>query len=386
MADQDYYEVLGVSRDASDEDIKKAYRRLAMKYHPDRNNGDKAAEEKFKQVGEAYAVLSDPQKKAAYDRFGKAGVDPSAAGGAGGFGGFGGFGQGGFNAGDFSDIFSEIFGGGAAGRQARRGPRVYRGADLSYSLEVTLEQAVHGMKTDLRLPVWETCDECGGTGAKKGTTKKPCPHCHGTGTVNMSSGFLQVQQTCPYCNGTGEIITDPCPKCNGQGRVKKVTTLEVEIPAGINDGQRIRLAGKGEPGVNGGPAGDLDVQVMIKPHDIFQREGDDLHADLPISFTTAALGGEVSVPTMDTETRITIPEGTQSGKILRLRGKGVPNVRSHVKGDLYVHVYVETPVNLTTKQKNLLKEFGASLSEGGEDKHSPRSTGFIEKMKKFFGG
>ena len=285
MADQDYYEVLGVSRDASDEEIKKAYRRLAMKYHPDRNNGDKAAEEKFKAVGEAYQVLSDPQKKAAYDRFGKAGVDPSAAGaGAGGFGGFGGF-----SGGDFSDIFSEFFGGGAA-RQSRRGPRVYRGEDLSYSLEVTLEQAVHGMKTDIRVPVWDECDSCHGTGCKPGTSKKTCPHCHGTGTVNMSSGFLSVQQTCPYCQGTGEIISDPCPKCNGTGRVKQTKTLEISVPAGINDGQRIRLSGKGAPGVNGGPAGDLYVQIIIKPHDIFQREDDDLHADLPISFTTAAQG------------------------------------------------------------------------------------------------
>ena len=381
MADQDYYEVLGVSRDASDEEIKKAYRRLAMKYHPDRNNGDKAAEEKFKAVGEAYQVLSDPQKKAAYDRFGKAGVDPSAAGaGAGGFGGFGGF-----SGGDFSDIFSEFFGGGAA-RQSRRGPRVYRGDDLSYSLEVTLEQAVHGMKTDIRVPVWDECDSCHGTGCKPGTSKKTCPHCHGTGTVNMSSGFLSVQQTCPYCQGTGEIISDPCPKCNGTGRVKQTKTLEISVPAGINDGQRIRLSGKGAPGVNGGPAGDLYVQIIIKPHDIFQREDDDLHADLPISFTTAALGGEVSVPTMDTETRITIPEGTQSGKIFRLRGKGVPNVHNNgVKGDLYVHVYVETPVKLNAEQKDLLRKFGESL-EKGATKHTPKSSGFMEKMKKFFGG
>ena len=382
MADQDYYEVLGVARGASDDEIKKAYRRLAMKYHPDRNNGDKAAEEKFKAVGEAYAVLSDPQKRAAYDRYGKAGVDPSAAGGAGGFGGFGGFGGGDFS--NFGDIFSDIFGGGA--RQTRRGPRVYRGDDLSYSLEVTLEQAVHGMKTDIRVPVWDECDNCHGTGCKPGTSKKTCPHCHGTCTVNMSSGFLSVQQTCPYCSGTGEIISDPCTKCGGSGRVKTTKTLEISVPAGINDGQRIRLSGKGAPGVNGGPAGDLYVQIVIKPHDIFQREDDDLHADLPISFTTAALGGEVSVPTMDTETRITIPEGTQSGKIFRLRGKGVPNVHNNsVKGDLYVHVYVETPVNLSSEQKDLLKKFGESLAKGA-DKHSPKSTSFKEKLKKFFGG
>ena len=296
MADQDYYEVLGVSRDASDDEIKKAYRRLAMKYHPDRNNGDKAAEEKFKQVGEAYSILSDPQKRAAYDRYGKAGVDPSAAG-AGGFGGFGGFGQGQGGFGDFSDIFSEIFGGGAGGGR-RGGPKVFRGADVSYSLEITLEQAVAGAKTDIRVPVWEECETCHGSGCKSGTSKKTCPHCGGSGMININRGFLQVQQTCPYCHGTGEIISDPCPDCQGRGRNRKTKTLEINIPAGINDGQRIRIQGKGEPGPNGGPCGDLFVQVFIKQHEIFQRDGDDLHADLPLSFATAALGGEVSVPTM----------------------------------------------------------------------------------------
>ena len=383
MADQDYYEVLGVSRDASDDEIKKAYRRLAMKYHPDRNNGDKAAEEKFKQVGEAYSILSDPQKRAAYDRYGKAGVDPSAAG-AGGFGGFGGLGQGqgqgGF--GDFSDIFSEIFGGGAGGGR-RGGPKVFRGADVSYSLEITLEQAVAGAKTDIRVPVWEECETCHGSGCKSGTSKKTCPHCGGSGMININRGFLQVQQTCPYCRGTGEIIADPCPDCQGRGRNRKTKTLEINIPAGINDGQRIRIQGKGEPGPNGGPCGDLFVQVFIKQHEIFQRDGDDLHADLPLSFATAALGGEVSVPTMGTEARITIPEGTQTGKIFRLRGKGVPHLHGGGNGDLYVHAFVETPVNLTSKQKKMLKEFDESIKEGGT-KHSPQSTSFLDKMKKFF--
>lgn len=383
MADQDYYEVLGVAKTATDDEIKKAYRRLAMEYHPDRNNGDKAAEEKFKAVGEAYAVLSDPQKRAAYDRYGKAGIDPSAAAGAGGFGGFGGFGgnaQGGF--GDFGDIFSEIFGGGA-GRAQRRGPQVFRGADTSYSLEITLEQAVKGAKTDIRVPVWEECPTCHGSGCKAGTSKKTCPHCGGTGTINTSRGFLQVQQTCPYCHGTGEIISDPCPDCRGVGRIRKTKTLEVSIPAGINHGQRIRIQGKGEPGLNGGPNGDLYVQILIQEHEIFQRDGDDLHADLPISFATSALGGEVSVPTMDTEARINIPEGTQTGKVFRLRGKGVPNLHTKVPGDLYVHVYVETPVNLSAKQKKLLKEFDDSLKEAGS-KHSPQSTSFLDKMKSFF--
>ncbi|MGN1210001.1 MAG: molecular chaperone DnaJ, partial [Duodenibacillus sp.] len=274
MADQDYYEVLGVAKTATDDEIKKAYRRLAMKYHPDRNGGDKVAEEKFKAVGEAYGVLSDPQKRAAYDRFGKAGVDPNAQGGFGGFGGFSQ--QGGF--GDFGDIFSEIFGGGRGGSQ-RRGPQMFRGADTSYTLEISLEDAVNGSKTDIRVPVWEECTSCHGTGCKPGTSKKTCPHCGGTGTINMSRGFLQVQQTCPYCQGTGEIISDPCPECSGKGRIRKTKTLEVQIPAGINHGQRIRLQGKGEPGVNGGPNGDLYVQILIEPHDIFQREDDDLHAD-----------------------------------------------------------------------------------------------------------
>lgn len=378
MADQDYYEVLGLSRGASADEIKKAYRRLAMKYHPDRNNGDKAAEEKFKAVGEAYAVLSDPQKKAAYDQYGKAGVDPNAAGGFGGFGGFGG--MGGFD--NFGDIFGEIFGGGA-GRRTRRGPQVYRGNDISYGLEITLEQAVHGAKMDIRVPVWDLCSKCKGTGSKPGTGKKACSHCRGTGTINMSNGFLSVHQTCPHCHGTGEVISDPCPECQGSGRIRNTKTLEIDVPAGINDGQRIRLSGKGEPGLNGGPAGDLYVQISVKPHEIFERDGDDLHADLPVSFATATLGGEVSVPTMDTETRITIPEGTQSGKVLRLRGKGVPNVRTRAKGDLYVHVYVETPVNLSAKQKKMLKEFDASLNEEAE-KHSPRASGFLDKIKKFF--
>lgn len=379
MADQDYYEVLGISREASDEEIKKAYRRLAMKYHPDRNNGDKQAEEKFKQVGEAYAILSDPQKRAAYDRYGKAGVDPNAAGGFGGFGGFG-QAQGGF--GDFSDIFSEIFGG-AAGGSRRGGPKVFRGADVSYSLEISLEQAVAGAKTDIRVPVWEECETCHGSGCKKGTSKKTCPHCGGSGTININRGFLQVQQTCPYCHGTGEIISDPCPDCQGRGRNRKTKTLEINIPAGINDGQRIRIQGKGEPGPNGGPCGDLFVQVFIKQHEIFQRDGDDLHADLPLSYATAALGGEVSVPTMGTEARITIPEGTQTGKIFRLRGKGVPHLHGGGYGDLYVHAFVETPVNLTSKQKKLLKDFEESIREGG-NKHSPQSTSFLDKMKKFF--
>ena len=273
--------------------------------------------------------------------------------------------------------------GGGAGGGRRGGPKVFRGADVSYSLEITLEQAVAGAKTDIRVPVWEECETCHGSGCKSGTSKKTCPHCGGSGMININRGFLQVQQTCPYCHGTGEIIADPCPDCQGRGRNRKTKTLEINIPAGINDGQRIRIQGKGEPGPNGGPCGDLFVQVFIKQHEIFQRDGDDLHADLPLSFATAALGGEVSVPTMGTEARITIPEGTQTGKIFRLRGKGVPHLHGGGNGDLYVHAFVETPVNLTSKQKKMLKEFDESIKEGGT-KHSPQSTSFLDKMKKFF--
>ena len=288
MSDRDYYEILGVEKSASAADIKKAYRRLAMKYHPDRNGGDKEAEAKFKEIGEAYDVLGDEQKRAAYDRFGKAGVNPGAAGGAGGFGGFGGFGQGGFaDMGDLGDIFSEFFGGGA---RHQSGPRAMKGTDLRYDMEITLEQAAKGHTTEIRVPVWEKCDTCDGTGSRSKAKPEVCPHCRGTGTIHVQQGFFAVKQTCPHCNGAGQKVKDPCPACDGTGHKKVMKTLEVKIPAGINNGQRIRLAGKGQPGVNGGPAGDLYVEISIKPHDIFQRDGDDLHVELPISFVTAALG------------------------------------------------------------------------------------------------
>jgi molecular chaperone DnaJ len=384
-SDQDYYELLGVSRDATPEEIKKAYRRLAMKYHPDRNPGDKSAEEKFKQIGEAYAVLSDSQKRAAYDRFGKAGVDPSAAagGGGGGFGGFGGFGNMGgadFQS-AFGDIFADIFGGGSRSRAQR--DQSIRGADVRYELEISLEDAAHGRKMDIRVPAWEECDHCHGTGCKPGTSKKTCPTCNGTGYVRMSNGLFQVQQTCPRCHGTGQVIEDPCPNCQGKGMVRTTKVLEVNIPAGINQGQRIRLAGKGDPGVNGGEPGDMYVEIIIKPHEIFSRDGDDLHTELPISFATAALGGEISVPTLDGETRVTLPEGTQSGKTFRLRGKGIRNLRTHEPGDLYLHIDVETPVNLSAKQKKMLRDFDDSLREEG-NKHSPKSESFFDKMKNFY--
>ena len=380
MSDRDYYEVLGVAKTATADEIKKAYRRLAMKYHPDRNGGDKKAEEKFKEVGEAYAVLSDEQKRAAYDRYGK---DAFAQGGAGGFGGFGQQGFGGFSGmgGDFSDIFSEIFGQGASRRQS--GPRVMKGADLRYDMEITLEQAAKGYNADIRVPVFEKCDQCNGTGSRSKAAAQTCPHCRGTGTVHVQQGFFAVQQTCPHCHGSGKVVKDPCPACDGTGHKKVMKTLQVAIPAGISSGQRIRLSGKGEPGINGGEAGDLYVEITVKEHDIFQRDGDDLHVELPISITTAALGGDVDVPVLDGETRITIPEGTQGGKILRLRGKGIKGLRSGYMGDLYIHVIVETPVKLTEHQKKLLKEFDESLQKHAE-KHSPKHQSFMDRMKDLF--
>ena len=385
MADQDYYEVLGVSRTATADEIKKAYRRLAMKYHPDRNQGDKQAEEKFKQIGEAYAVLSDDQKRAAYDRYGKAGVDPSAAGGFGGRGGFGGFGN--MGGADFSeafgDIFSDLFGGGRAQGRQSAGPQAYRGNDMRFDLEISLEDAARGCEMDIRVPAWDECKTCHGTGCRPGTSKKTCPTCQGAGVVRMSNGLFHVQQTCPHCHGAGQVIAEPCSDCHGTGHVRTTKVLQVRIPAGINNGQRIRLSGKGEPGTNGGEPGDLYVEIRIRPHDIFERDGDDLHTVLPISFTTAALGGEIRVPTLEGDTRITLPEGTQSGKTFRLRGKGVANVRTGDKGDLYIHVAIETPVNLSAKQKQLLRDFEASLKEGGE-KHNPRAESFLDRMKNFF--
>ncbi len=386
MSKRDFYDVLGVAKNASEEEIKKAYRKLAMKYHPDRNQGEgkektaKAAEEKFKEVKEAYEVLTDANKRAAYDRFGHAGVDPSAAG-AGGFAGGQGFGN---FADAFGDIFSDIFGGamgGAAGRGGRSA--AYRGADLRYNMELTLEQAARGFSTDIRVPSWDTCETCRGTGAKPGTSPKACGTCGGSGAVRMTQGFFSIQQTCPTCHGSGKVIAEPCTTCHGDGRIKKNKVLEVSIPAGIDEGQRIRLSGKGEPGLNGGPPGDLYVEIRIKPHEVFQRDGDDLHCEVPVSIVTAALGGDVDVATLDGKVSLSIPEGTQSGKTFRLRGKGVKGVRSSYPGDLYCHINVEVPVRLTDKQKKLLREFDASLREGGA-KHSPQTKGFMDRMKGFF--
>ena len=374
MAKRDFYEILGVAKGASEDEIKKSYRKLAMKYHPDRNPDNKEAEEKFKEVKEAYEMLTNPEKREAYDRYGHAGVDPNS-----GMGGMGG-GAGGF--GDaFGDIFGDIFGGGRGGRSA--GPQVYRGADLRYNLEITLEQAAHGFDTTIRVPSWDKCDTCHGSGAKPGTQPVTCSTCAGHGQVRMQQGFFSIQQTCPKCHGSGKIIPEPCAACGGAGRIKRNKTLEVKIPAGIDNGMRIRSSGNGEPGTNGGPPGDLYVEIHIKPHAVFQREGDDLHCEMPISFVKAALGGEIEVPTLGGKVSFTIPEGTQTGKTFRLKGKGIKGVRSGYSGDLFCHVAVETPVKLTDKQKDLLKEFERLTNDGGA-KHSPQSKGWMDKVKDFF--
>ncbi len=378
MAKKDYYEVLGVNRDASEDEIKKAYRKLAMKHHPDRNPDNPKAEEHFKEAKEAYEILADAQKRAAYDQYGHAGVDPQS--GMGGFGP-GGAGMGGF-ADAFGDIFGDIFGGGRGG--GGRGG-VYRGADLRYNLEISLEDAARGTETRIRIPTMEECESCDGSGAKKGTSPTTCPTCHGHGQVRMQQGFFSIQQTCPKCHGSGRFVADPCQTCHGAGRVKQHKTLSVKIPAGVDEGDRIRLSGEGEHGVGGGPAGDLYVQMHIKPHQVFQRDHDDLHCEMPISFTIAALGGEIEIPTLDGMAKIKIPAETQSGKVFRLRGKGIKGVRSHGHGDLMCHVVVETPVNLTERQKELLRELEAINVKDGS-RHNPRAKSWMDKVKDFFGG
>ncbi len=384
-AKRDYYEVLGLAKNASEDDIKKAYRKLAMKYHPDRNQGDgaKAAEEKFKEAKEAYEMLSDASKRQAYDQFGHAGVDPNMGGGGfrpgggGGPDGFGGFAE------AFGDIFGDIFGGGAGARRGGGGQQVYRGADLSYAMEITLEEAANGKETQIRIPSWETCETCHGTGAKPGTSPKTCTTCSGSGTVHLRQGFFSIQQTCPHCHGSGKIIPDPCITCSGQGRIKKTKTLEVKIPAGIGEGMRIRSSGNGEPGTNGGPPGDLYIEIRVKQHDIFERDGDDLHCTVPVGLTTAALGGSIEVPTLGGKAEIELPEGTQHGKTFRLRGKGIKGVRSSYPGDLYCHVQVETPIKLTEHQRKLLKELDESFRKGG-DKHSPNAKSWTDRVKDLF--
>jgi molecular chaperone DnaJ len=380
MAKRDYYEVLGVPRNASEDDIKKAYRKLAMKHHPDRNQGDNAkkAEEKFKESKEAYEMLTDGQKRAAYDQYGHAGVDPNMGRGGPGAEGFGGFAE------AFGDIFGDIFGGAGGGQ--RRGPggqQVFRGGDLSYAMEITLEEAANGKETQIRVPSYEPCETCKGSGAKPGTSPKVCTTCNGAGTVHMRQGFFSIQQTCPHCHGSGRIIPEPCTTCSGQGRIKKNKTLEVKIPAGINEGMRIRSSGNGEPGTNGGPAGDLYIEIRIKQHEIFERDGDDLHCTVPVGLTTAALGGSIEVPTLGGKAEIDLPEGTQHGKTFRLRGKGIKGVRSSYPGDLYCHIGVETPIKLTEAQRKLLKELDESFRDSG-DRHSPNAKTWTDRVKDLF--
>ena len=377
MSKRDYYEVLGVAKNASEEEIKKAYRKLAMKYHPDRNQNDtsKDAEDKFKECKEAYEMLSDAPKRAAYDQHGHAGVDPNMRGGP-GTEGFGGFAE------AFGDNFGDMFNQGGRGR-AQGGRQAYRGSDLSYAMEVTLEEAARGKDAQIRIPSWEACDTCHGSGAKVGTSAKTCTTCQGSGAVQMRQGFFSVQQTCPHCRGTGKIIPEPCTSCLGQGKIKKQKTLEIKIPAGIDDGMRIRSTGNGEPGTNGGPPGDLYIEIRLKKHDIFERDGDDLHCQVPVSFITAALGGEIEVPTLAGKAAIDIPEGTQAGKQFRLRGKGIKGVRASYPGDLYCHIAVETPVKLTEHQRKLLRELDDSLKKGG-GRHSPSGESWTDRLKRFF--
>jgi len=375
MAKRDYYTVLGINRDATEEQIRKAYRKLAMKHHPDRNPDDKASEEKFKEAKEAYEVLTDPKKRPAYDQFGHAGVEQSAGFGAGrGPDGFGGFSD------AFGDIFGEIF-----GAQRRGGGNgVYRGADLRYNLELGLEEAARGTEAKIRIPTLEACATCHGSGAKPGTQPKQCATCHGRGEVRVSQGFFSIQQTCPTCHGTGKVVSDPCAACHGQGRTKKHKTLSVKIPAGVDQDDRIRLSGEGEAGMNGGPPGDLYVVVNLKPHAVFQRDGADLHCEMPISFAMAALGGDIEIPTLEGHAKIKIPPETQSGQVFRLRNKGIRPVRGSVTGDLFCHVAIETPVKLTSRQKELLREFEA-INENDPAAHSPRAKSFMDKVRDFFG-
>ncbi|MPZ43536.1 MAG: molecular chaperone DnaJ [Betaproteobacteria bacterium] len=368
MAKRDYYEILGVNRDASDDDLKKAYRRLAMKFHPDRNPDNPKSEEHFKEAKEAYEILSDGHKRSAYDQYGHAGVDSSVGAGAGGFNNF---------ADAFGDIFGDIFGGG-------RRSNVYRGADLRYNLEISLEEAARGTETKIRIPALEECETCHGTGAKPGTQPVSCPTCGGVGQVRMQQGFFSIQQTCPKCHGSGRVVPTPCGTCHGAGRVKKHKTLSVKIPSGVDEGDRIRLSGEGEAGTNGGPPGDLYVVMHIAQHAVFTRDHNDLHCEMPISITTAALGGDIEIPTLDGSAKIRIPSETQTGKIFRLRGKGIKGVRSAQHGDLMCHVVVETPVNLTARQKELLQEL-EEISASHDGEHNPRARSWMDKVKEFFG-
>ncbi|MEZ5572034.1 MAG: molecular chaperone DnaJ [Halioglobus sp.] len=369
MSKRDYYEVLGVSKGADEKEIKKAYRREAMKHHPDRNPDDPGSESKFKEASEAYDVLTDPRKRAAYDQYGHAGVDQSMGGG-------------GFSGGNFSDIFGDVFGDifGGGGR-GRGGPQ--RGSDLRYTLDISLENAVKGTTVEIRVPSLSTCDTCDGSGAKKGSSPTTCGTCGGAGQVRMQQGFFQVQQACPACRGRGKTINDPCHTCHGQGRVEKTKTLSVKVPPGVDTGDRIRLSGEGEAGPEGGPPGDLFVQMSVRQHPIFERDGKNLYCEVPITFVDAALGGDLDVPTLDGRVKLKIPPETQTGKLFRLRGKGVKPVRGGSVGDLLCRAVVETPVKLNKEQKALLEQLRTSLGEGGKAQ-SPRQTSWFEGVKSFF--
>lgn len=372
-AKEDFYKLLGVDRNASDAEIKKSYRSKAMKFHPDRNaDNPEEAEVKFKQIKEAYEVLSDPKKRAAYDQFGHAGVDQSMGGGRGaeGFGDI------------FGDVFGDIFGGGGGGRQ-QRSNGTQRGSDLRHSIEITLEEAVAGVEKKIRIPVLVGCIECSGSGAKKGSSPVICSTCHGHGQVRMQQGFFSIQQACPTCRGTGKQIKDPCGKCHGQGRVQDIKTLSAKIPAGVDTGDRIRLAGEGEAGERGGPSGDLYIDIQVKQHAIFTRDGANLYCEVPISFVTACLGDEIEVPTLDGKVLLKIPAETQTGKSFRLRGKGVKQVRGGPVGDLLCKVQIETPVNLTSDQKAIIQKLGDALTSSGKH-HSPQESSWLDSIKNFF--
>lgn len=374
MAKVDFYEALGVGRGVDEKELKSAYRKKAMQFHPDRNPDDKAAEQKFKEVSEAYEILKDPQKRAAYDQFGHAAFE-NGANGAGGFGA-------GMAGGAFSDIFEDIFGEMMGGRARRSGGRE-RGADLRYNMEVTLQEAYSGKTADISVPTAVSCETCTGSGSKPGSAPSTCSTCGGSGRVRAASGFFSIERTCPACQGRGEVISDPCESCHGQGRVTRERSLSVNIPAGIEDGVRIRLAGEGEAGTRSGPAGDLYIFLNIKPHEFFQRDGADLFCRIPVSMTTAALGGQFEVTTLDgSKTRVKVPAGTQTGKQFRLKGKGMPVMRSSNIGDLYIQVVTETPQNLTKRQRELLEEFGRISNE----QNSPESHGFFSRMKHFLDG
>ena len=374
MSKRDYYKVLDVPKNSAEADITKAYRRLAMKFHPDRNPNDAEAEGKFKEAKEAYEVLTDAQKRAVYDQHGHAGVEAlSRAGGRSGF----------CPGGAFSDIFGDVFGDIFGARRGGGRSQVFRGADLRYELEIDLDQAVFGHSLEIEIPKLAECDTCHGSGSAKGSTPTTCDTCEGTGQVRISQGFFQLQQTCPRCRGAGAIVRNPCDTCLGQGRVRRTSTLSVSVPAGVDTGDRIRLTGEGEAGRNGGPAGDLYVEIQVREHAIFERDGAHLSCEVPVSFATAALGGTVEVPTLDGEVTIKVPAETQSGRVFRLRDKGVKPVRGGARGDLFCRVVVETPVSLSVAQRELIRQLEDSL-KGDANTHAPREKGFLEGVKRFF--